>query len=121
MAVADRARDFWDRISPRERKLVVLLAIAVPITLALWFGFSIKKGLDERGERVDQMRRAVTILDQLRRNGPPVSPQDDPLKDIGTEPLSLDTYLDNAAKKAGLTIKSILFPRRSRRGIPCRA
>jgi hypothetical protein len=106
MAVADRARDFWDRISPRERKLVVLLAIATPITLALWFGFSIKKSLDERGEHVEQMRRAVTILDQLRRNGPLQSPQDDPLKDIGTEPLSLDTYLDTAARKAGITIKS---------------
>ena len=38
MAVADRARDFWDRISPRERKLVVLLAVALPIVLAIWLG-----------------------------------------------------------------------------------
>ena len=49
MAVADRARDFWDRISPRERMLVVLMAVAVPITLAIWLGLSIQDGLVERG------------------------------------------------------------------------
>ncbi|HSK02717.1 MAG TPA: type II secretion system protein GspM [Kofleriaceae bacterium] len=105
MAVADRARDFWDRISPRERKLVVLLAIAVPITLAIWLGLSIQDGLTEREDRIDKMRRALAIVADLKRRGPATAPEDDPLKDIGPEPLSLDTYLDNAAKKAGFTIK----------------
>ncbi len=107
MAVADRARDFWDRISPRERKLVVLLAIAVPITLAIWLGLSIRDGLAEREDRIDKMRRALAIVADLKRRGPATAPEDDPLKDIGPEPLSLDTYLDNAAKKAGFTIKVI--------------
>jgi hypothetical protein len=105
MAIADRARDFWDRISPRERKLVVLLAIATPITLALWLGSSIQGGLEAREDRIKEMRHALTILADLKRRGPSTSPADDPLKDIGTEPLSLDTYLDNAAKKAGFTLK----------------
>ncbi len=105
MAIADRARDFWDRISPRERKLVVLLAVAVPITLAIWLGLSIQDGLTEREDRIDKMRRALAIVADLKRRGPATAPEDDPLKDIGPEPLSLDTYLDNAAKKAGFTIK----------------
>jgi hypothetical protein len=105
MAVADRARDFWDRISPRERKLVVLLAVAMPIVLAIWLGLSIKDGLADREDRNDKMRRALAIVADLKARGPAVSPQDDPLRDIGSEPLSLDTYLDNAAKKAGFTIK----------------
>lgn len=105
MAIADRARDFWDRISPRERKLVVLLAIATPITLALWLGSSIQDGLESREDRIKEMRHALTILADLKRRGPITSPTDDPLKDIGPEPLSLDTYLDNAAKKAGFTLK----------------
>lgn len=105
MAFADRARDFWDRISPRERKLVVLLAVAAPITLALWLGFSISDGLEARESRNDEMRRALTILEDLRRRGPYGPPKDDPTKDIGPEPLSLDTYLDNAAKKAGFPLK----------------
>lgn len=105
MAFADRAQDFWDRISPRERKLVVLLAIAVPITLALWLGFSIKDGLAERETRIEKMRRALTVIADLKARGPATPAEDDPLKDIGPEPLSLDTYLDNAAKKAGFTLK----------------
>ena len=32
-AISDKARDFWDRISPRERRLVILLAVALPITI----------------------------------------------------------------------------------------
>jgi hypothetical protein len=106
MALADRARDFWDRISPRERKLVVLLAVTAPIVIALWLGSSIKDGLDQRAQRNEQMRRALATLAELKSRGPLTSPQDDPLKDIGPEPLSLDTYLDNAAKKAGFTIKT---------------
>jgi hypothetical protein len=105
MAVADRARDFWDRISPRERKLVILLAVATPITLAVWFGFSIKDGLEEREDRNRQMRRALAIISELKARGPATRPEDDPLKDIKPEPLSLDTYLDNAAKKAGFPLK----------------
>jgi type II secretion system (T2SS) protein M len=105
MAFSDRARDFWDRISPRERKLVVLLAVAVPLTLAIWLGLSIKDGLAEREDRNDKMRRALAIIADLKSRGAASSPQDDPLKDIGPEPLSLDTYLDNAAKKAGFPIK----------------
>jgi hypothetical protein len=106
MALADSARDFWDRISPRERKLVVLLAVAAPILIALWLGSSIKDGLDQRDQRNEQMRRALATLAELKSRGPLTSPQDDPLKDIGPEPLSLDTYLDNAAKKAGFPIKT---------------
>jgi hypothetical protein len=106
MAVADRARDFWDRISPRERMLVVLMAIAVPITLALWLGFSIQDGLKDREGRINGMRDAIKALENLKRNGPAGPMRDDPTKDIGPEPISLDTYLDTQAKKAGFTIKS---------------
>ena len=105
MAIADRARDFWDRISPRERKLLVLLAVATPITLAIWLGLSIQDGLQAREDRIKEMRQALAVIADLKRRGPATSPADDPLKDIGPEPLSLDTYLDNAAKKAGFTLK----------------
>ena len=105
MAFADRAQDFWDRISPRERMLVVLLAVATPIVLAIWLGSSIKDGLAEREARIEKMRRALVVIADLKSRGPREAQEDDPLKDIGPEPLSLDTYLDNAAKKVGFTIK----------------
>ncbi len=41
MAITDKARDFWERISPRERRLVLLAAVAVPLTIAVWLGLAI--------------------------------------------------------------------------------
>ena len=40
--VSDKARDFWDRISPRERRLVLIAGIALPIIIAIWLGASSK-------------------------------------------------------------------------------
>jgi hypothetical protein len=104
-ALSDRAKDFWDRISSRERKLVVLAAIAVPITLAIWLGMSIQDGLTAMETRNDRMRKALDIVADLKARGPS-QPVDDAVATMGTEPLPLDTYLDGAAKKAGFTIKS---------------
>jgi len=104
-AVTDRAKDFWDRISSRERKLVVLAAFAAPLTLAIWLGLSIQDGLDNMELRNDKMRRALAVLADLKARGPVSTPEDDILKTMGPEPLSLDTYLDNAAKKAGFPLK----------------
>lgn len=102
--ISDRAKDFWDRISPRERKLVVLLGVAVPIVIAVWLGMSIKSGLRNMETRNERMRSALAVLDDLRSRGP-ATPEDDIVKTMGVEPLSLDTYLDNAAKKAGFPLK----------------
>jgi len=110
MSASDRARDFWDRISPRERKLVVLLAIAVPITLAVFLGLQIKDGLDKIDARNSKMRRALVVLTDLRARGP-IQPADDVVSTMGVEPLSLDTYLRNAANKAGFPIKGTITPR----------
>ncbi|MDQ3364245.1 MAG: type II secretion system protein M [Myxococcota bacterium] len=110
MSVTDRARDFWDRISPRERRLVALGAIALPITLAVWLGLQINDGLTEIETRNAKMRRALVVLTDLRARGPMV-PTDDAVATMGSEPLSLDTYLRNAANKAGFPIKGTITPR----------
>lgn len=105
-AITDKARDFWDRISPRERRLVLIAAIAVPITLAIWLGLSIRDGLVAMEQRNEQTRKALTVLADLRARGETHEKQDDVVAMMGTEPLSLPTYLDNAAKKANFTLKS---------------
>jgi len=102
MAIADRARDFWDRISSRERSLVVIAAIAVPITIAIWLGLSIKDGLVAMEDRNDRTRRALEIVADLKARGPTTPVDDTPMP---TEPLMLETYVSNAAKKGGLTFK----------------
>ncbi|NVB77085.1 MAG: hypothetical protein HOV81_01700 [Kofleriaceae bacterium] len=106
-AISDRARDFWDRISPRERRLVMIAAIAVPITIAIWLGLAIRDGLVAMEQRNEKTRKALTVLSDLRARGDTGRPKgDDVVAMMGTEPLSLATYLDNAAKKAGFTLKS---------------
>lgn len=104
-ALTERVKDFWDRISPRERMLVVIAAIAAPITIVVWLGTSIQDGLDAMEARNTKMRKALVVVEDLRARGP-AQPVDDVVATMPTEPLSLDTYLDNAAKKAGFTIKT---------------
>lgn len=105
-AIQDRARDFWHQISPRERRLVILALIAVPITLAIYLGLAIHDGLVAMEHRNDQTRKALTVLADLRARGETHPKVDEAIAMMGTEPLSLPTYLDNAAKKANFTLKS---------------
>lgn len=101
--LSERARDFWDRISPRERRLVVIAAVAAPLTIALWLGFAIHDGLDAMETRNDQTRRALKIIADLRARGPASAAE--PKEQMTAEVLSLDTYLDQAAQTAGFTLK----------------
>ena len=106
-AITDKAREFWDRISPRERRLVLILGVAAPITIAIWLGMSIRDGLVDMETRNANTRKALGVLADLRARGDTGKPTgDDPVAMMGTEPLSLPTYLDNAAKKANFTLKS---------------
>jgi hypothetical protein len=105
MAISDSARDFWDRISPRERYLVIIAVIAVPLTIALWLGFAIRDGLVSMEKRNDDTRKALQIVADLHARGPATAPTDE-IK-IPAEPLLLETYLNDAATTAGITIKNI--------------
>lgn len=104
--ISDKARDFWDRISPRERRLVLIAGIAAPIIIAIWLGLSIRDGLVDMEHRNERTRKALNVLTDLRARGETATKTDDVVSMMGTEPLSLPTYLDNAAKKANFTLKS---------------
>jgi hypothetical protein len=105
--VRDRARDFWDRISPRERNLVVLLALATPIVVALWLGSAIHDGLDAMEHHNDRERKALAAVETMRAKGETKPLLDDSLTGMPSDLPSLQTYVSNAAKKAKLDIKSI--------------
>lgn len=104
MTLSERAREFWDRISPRERRLVVIAAIAAPITIALWLGLSIHDGLVAKEQQIEKMRKALVVLADLEARGP-ARPTDNVVATMGVEPISLDTYLTNAAQKAGFQLR----------------
>lgn len=109
-AITERAGAFWDRISPRERRLVVIAAIAAPITIAIWLGLAIHDGLVSMEARNTKARKALDVLVDLRARGQTKEQVDDTVALMGTEPLSLDTYLTNAAKKAKFDLKSTITP-----------
>src|SRR5262245_41519533 len=102
--IQERARDFWDRISPRERGLVVIAAIAAPLTIVIWLGLAIGNGLDNMEARNNRMRQALTVVADLKARGPR-QPADDVLAGMPVEPLALETYLTNAATTAGFQLK----------------
>ncbi len=108
--IRDKAHDFWARISPRERRLVVIGAIVGPITLALWLGLAIHDGLDAMEARNVKTRKALVVVEDMRAKGQTHTSVDDVVATMGTEPLSLDTYLTNAAKKAKFELKSTITP-----------
>jgi type II secretory pathway component PulM len=103
-AVSERAREFWDRISPRERGLVMIGAVAAPVVLVIWLGMAIGDGLSNMQARNDRMRKALTVLADLKVRGPK-QPADDLVAGMPVEPLSLETYLSNAATTAGFVLK----------------
>jgi hypothetical protein len=105
-AVSERARDFWDRISPRERGLVVLLAVAAPITIAIWLGLAIGDGLARMEAHNDKLRKALVVVADLKIRGPQ-QPTDDLVASMPAEPLGLETYLSNAATTAGVPLKGV--------------
>lgn len=105
-AVSERARDFWDRISPRERGLVILAAVVAPLSLVIWLGLAIGDGLTGMQNRNDKMRKALTVLADLKARGGPKQPVDDLVAGMPIEPLSLETYLSNAATTAGFVLKA---------------
>lgn len=103
-ALTDRARDYWDRITPRERRMVVIGAIALPIVLALWLGFEIRDGLANIEAKNARTRKALIVLADLKargESGGSLTPQ----IVFPTSPISLPTYLADAATTANFTLK----------------
>jgi len=109
MAIRERARDFWDRISPRERMLVILAGVAAPLILAYWLGSSISDGLGKIETKNEKMRKALKIVADLKARGP-VQASDDTLEKMGTELLPLESYVQEAAATSKIVIKSIQSP-----------
>ena len=104
-AVSERARDFWDRISARERALVLLGGVAAPVILLLWIGLQINDGLSDREQKNDKTRKALTAIAELKARGPVQQPGDDLVAGMPLEPLGLETYLTSAAQTAGFVLK----------------
>jgi hypothetical protein len=105
MAIRDTLKHKWDSITPRERNLVVLLGIAVPVILLLYMGLGIGDKLDAMEASNAKMRRALNVLAAIRAQGGP-SQKAPTGPDIPDQPVKLESYLDRAAQKVGINVPS---------------
>ncbi len=101
---ADNARDWWESKNPRERVLLMVLAVTVPITLAVFLGSYISDGLARIEKSNATMRRALVVLADLRARGPAQQPADDLVAGMPTEVKPLESYLTRAAERAKVKI-----------------
>jgi type II secretory pathway component PulM len=104
-AFVDTVRDRWEGISPRERKLVVLLGVSAVVIVLLFMATSIRDRQSTREANNAKMRRALAVLADLRARGE-VARADDSAPKIGADPVKLESYLTRAAEKVGITIPS---------------
>lgn len=109
--INNKARDFWDRISPRERNLVMLAAAVTPLVIAFWLGSSIHDGLGAMEHHNERTRSALLAVEEMRAKGQTKPAVDDSLAAMTTDQLSLPTYIANAAKQANFELKSTISPR----------
>ena len=108
MALNDRMqalRDKWERLSQRERTMVGALGITFVVMVTLIVGFLITDGLSSMEERNAEMRQALRDLDSQRdsylRNKAKAAQMETRL---GSTPVQLQSYLESAAKEAGIEI-----------------
>ena len=101
----DQLRDWFERLSQRERTMVSALGVAFVLTVVLIIGFLITDGLTSLEERNADMRQALKDIDtqrdsyiKARFKGQEID------RRIGGQPVALQGYLEQAAKDTGVEI-----------------
>jgi len=105
-SLVDQLRDRWEGITPRERKLVLLLGATFVVCIVLWLGYSIRDGLDSISKRNGKMRQALVVLQDMRVHGRQKPAGEDLTSRIPTDPVKLETYLGKAADSVSLRVPS---------------
>jgi hypothetical protein len=96
----DKLRDKWESITPRERRLVVVLGIAIPTVLIIFLGTKISGGLDDREHRIRRERKALEVLSDLRVRGGDSKQVDEALIELKKgQPIVPETYVGKAFDK----------------------
>ena len=98
-------RDWWERLSQRERTLVGAMLTTFVVLVTLGVGYFITDGLETLDQRNSDMRQALRDLDTQRdaylRMKSKAAQQETRL---GQTPVQLQGYLEQAAKEAGVEI-----------------
>jgi type II secretory pathway component PulM len=103
----DRLRDRWERLGPRERRLLAMLGVVAVAVAVLYAVFAIQEGLADL-RRHNQDVRAVLSEIASRRDElvEAKSKQGEVVAMIGEEPTPLATYMDKVAGEVGIQIRA---------------
>lgn len=107
MAAVDRLRDKWESISPRERRLVVLLGVSAVVVLVLYVALAIKDRLDALEHKNAQARTALQKLTAYKAAAKPTAGGVDPSTFITSEPVKLESYIFKAGETASVTVPGV--------------
>src|SRR5262249_38718309 len=101
----EQLRDWFERLSQRERTMVSALGIAFAVMVVLIVGFFITDGLSTLEERNSDMRQALKDIESQRDNYNRARAKGRELDHrIGSQPVALQGYLEQAAKDTGVEI-----------------
>ncbi len=106
MAALDKLRDRWEAITPRERRMVVLLGVSFVLVMIIYVSLEIREGLVALEAKNARSRKALTMLTAYKAQARNAQP-DDPAKQIGTQPLKLESYIYRAGEKAKVTVLAV--------------
>jgi type II secretory pathway component PulM len=107
MAAFDSFRDKWESISPRERRLVVLLGVSAVVVLVLYVALGIKDKLDALETKNASARLALQKLTAYKAAAKPVAGGSDPAAAITTEPVKLESYIYKAGETASVVVPGV--------------
>jgi type II secretory pathway component PulM len=98
-------RDKWERLSQRERTMVGAMGVTFVVMVTLIVGFLITDGLSSMEERNSDMRQALRDLDTQRDSYLRLKAKTAQMETrLGSQPVQLQGYVENAAKDAGVEI-----------------
>ena len=113
MAAVDSLRAKWESITPRERRMVVLLGVSAVVVAVLYVALDIRDGMVALEKKNAKSRQALASLTTLKAR-PIAANADAPA--IPTEAVRLESYLYTAATKAGVTLGGVTPRGNSTRG-----
>ncbi|MEZ4401705.1 MAG: type II secretion system protein GspM [Kofleriaceae bacterium] len=106
MAALDKLRDKWESITPRERRMVVVLGVSFVVVMILYFSLAIKDGLDRLEAKNGKARAALRKLTAYKASVR--SPAGgDPTAVIPVTPVKLESYIYKAGETAQLTVPGV--------------
>jgi len=104
-AATDRLRERWERISPRERRLLTVLGATAVVLVLGWVWMTIAGGLNAIERKNEAKRDALEKLASYRLDKAMGGDQPTRRKvEIPAQPVELEGYLERIAKEVGVEV-----------------